>query len=586
MREADLRNLAHYASFSADLQPGQSDGARRGGKWHTAMDAGDRVVITGAKIVDGSGNPWFYGDLVLCGDTIEAIAPAGRAAISGHIERIDATGLVACPGFIDIQSHSIVPFLTDRRSLSKITQGVTTEIMGEAWTPAPFGGHIEDPFRDDWSHIPGERDTWLALAKTWARFGDWLRWLEGEGVSVNIGSFVGGGTVREWGKGLAVGDPNAAERAAMTAMLADAMVDGAFGIATALIYPPGCYAGTEELVALCDVVASYRGIHITHLRSEESRLLEGLDEAIEIARLTGVATEIYHLKAAGRPNWPKMAEVIRRIDAARADGIDITADMYPYEAAGTGLASCLPPWAEADGKLWDNLRDPETRSRIRREMLTPTADWENLGASAGPDGVVLAGLQRPEHQRFLGRSLAEVAAERGQVWVDTALDLLEAEAQNVFCLYFEMSEDNLCQQMRQPWMKFSTDAGGVDPERLGNRGLLHPRAFGTYPRVLGRYVRDVGVLPLEDAVRKMSSAVADRLFLRDRGLLREGMKADVVLFDPESINDNATFEQPHQLSSGVRDVWVNGVRVLDAGAHTGSTPGRWLPGPGYRAPIT
>jgi dihydroorotase/N-acyl-D-amino-acid deacylase len=548
------------------------------------MRAERAVVISGARIVDGSGNPWFYGDVVLRGDTIAAITPAGRAGKSDDAEKIDATGLVACPGFIDIQSHSIVPFLTDRRSLSKITQGVTTEIMGEAWTPAPFGGRIEDPFRDDWSHIPGDRDAWLALAKTWTRFGDWLRWLEGVGVSVNIGSFVGGGTVREWGKGLAMGNPNAAELAAMTALLADAMVDGAFGIATALIYPPGCYAGIEELVALCDVVASYRGIHITHLRSEESRLLEGLDEAIEIARRTGVATEIYHLKAAGRPNWPKLAEVIRRIDAARADGIDITADMYPYEAAGTGLASCLPPWTEADGKLWDNLRDSETRSRIRREMLEPAAEWENLGASAGPEGVVLAGLQRPEHQPYLGRRLAEVAAERGQKWVDTALDLLEAEAQNVFCFYFEMSEENLRQQMRQLWMKFSTDAGGVDPERLGNRGLLHPRAFGTYPRVLGCYVRDEGVLSLEDAVRKMTSAVANRLFLRDRGLLREGMKADVVLFDPETITDNATFERPHQLSSGVRDVWVNGVRVLYEGTHTGSTPGRWLPGPGYRAP--
>jgi N-acyl-D-amino-acid deacylase len=543
-------------------------------------EANGVVVISGARIVDGTGDPWIYGDVVLRGDTIEAITPAGRAEISGHVEKIDATGLIACPGFIDIQSHSIVPFLTDRRALSKITQGVTTEIMGEAWTPAPFGGRIEDPFREDWSRIPGDRDAWLTLAKSWTSFGDWLRWLEGEGVSVNIGSFVGGGTVREWGKGLAMGDADEAELASMTAMLAEAMADGAFGIATALIYPPGCYAGTNELVALCEIVAAFRGVHITHLRSEESRLLEGLDEAIEIARRTGVATEIYHLKAAGRPNWPRMAEVIRRIDAARADRLDITADMYPYEAAGTGLASCLPPWAEADGRLWDNLRDPETRSRIRREMLEPTAEWENLGASAGPEGVVLAGLQRPEHQRYLGRRLTEVAAERGQEWVDTVLDVLEAEGQNVFCFYFEMGEENLRQQMQQLWMKFSTDAGGVDPERLGNRGLLHPRAFGAYPRVLGHYVRDEGVLPIEDAIRKMTSAVADRLFLRDRGLLREGMKADVVLFDADTIIDNATFENPHQLSSGVRNVWVNGVLVLNAGVHTGATPGRRLPGSG------
>jgi dihydroorotase/N-acyl-D-amino-acid deacylase len=362
----------------------------------------------------------------------------------------------------------------------------------------------------------------------------------------------------------------------MTGMLAEAMEDGAFGIATALIYPPGCYAGTDELVALCEVVAEHRGVHITHLRSEESRLLEGLDEAIEIARRTGVASEIYHLKAAGRHNWEKMPEVIRRIDAARAEGIDITADMYPYIAAGTGLAACLPPWAEADGRLWKNLRNPDARGRIRHAMTEPAPDWENLGASAGPEGVILAGLQKPEHWSYLGRSLSDVSSERGQAWVDTVLDLLDAEGQNIFCFYFEMSEENLRRQMIQPWIKFSTDAGGVDPEQLGTGGLLHPRAFGTYTRVLGRYVRDEGVLPLEDAICKMTSAVADRLFIRDRGLLREGMKADVVIFDPATVTDLATFDNPHQLSTGIRDVWVNGVRVLQNARHTGATPGRWI----------
>ncbi|MBW3633397.1 MAG: D-aminoacylase [Chloroflexi bacterium] len=533
------------------------------------------LLIAGGRIIDGTGNPWFYGDVVLDGDSIARIAPAGSVSRTGA-EIIDATGMVLCPGFIDIQSHSIVPFLSDRRSLSKITQGVTTEIMGEAWTPSPFGGRIEEPFRESWPSIPGDHAAWRDLVRSWTRFGDWLAWLEEQGSSVNVGSFIGGGTVREWGKGLALGDATTHEVAAMTAMLAEAMEDGAFGIATALIYPPGCYAGTEELVALCEVVAAYRGVHITHLRSEESRLLEGLDEAIEIARRTGVATEIYHLKAAGRPNWEKMPEVIRRIDAARADGIDVTADMYPYVAAGTGLATCLPPWAEADGRLWDNLRDPVIRARIRQAMLEPATDWENLGASAGPEGVILAGLRKPEHVKYLGRSLSDVSTERGQAWVDTALDLLEAEGQNVFCFYFEMSEDNLRRQMRQPWMKFSTDAGGVDPERLGDDGLLHPRAFGTYTRVLGHYARDEGVIPLEDAIRKMTSAVADRLYLRDRGLLREGMKADLVIFDPVTVRDHATFDNPHQLSTGIRDVWVNGVPVLRNGMHTGATPGRWV----------
>ena len=549
----------------------------------TSASTTDILLITGGRIVDGTGNPWFYGDVVLAGDTIAQIAPSGSAS-HNDVETVDATGMVVCPGFIDIQSHSIVPFLSDRRSLSKITQGVTTEIMGEAWTPSPFGGRIEDPLRESWSSIPGDHAAWRALVRSWTRFGDWLAWIEEQGVSVNVGSFIGGGTVREWGKGLALGDATADEIAAMTAMLAEAMEDGAFGIATALIYPPGCYAGTAELVALCGVVAAYRGVHITHLRSEESRLLEGLDEAIEIARRTGVATEVYHLKAAGRPNWEKMPEVIRRIDEARAAGIDITADMYPYVAAGTGLATCLPPWAEADGRLWENLREPVIRARIRQAMLEPATDWENLGASAGPEGVILAGLRNPEHVKYLGRSLSDVSTEREQAWVNTALDLLEAEGQNVFCFYFEMSEDNLRRQMRQPWMKFSTDAGGVDPQLLGDEGLLHPRAFGTYTRVLGHYVRDEGVIPLEDAIRKMTSAVADRLYLRDRGLLREGMKADVVIFDPATVRDHATFDNPHQLSTGIRDVWVNGVPVLRNGMHTGATPGRWVRGLASRNP--
>jgi dihydroorotase/N-acyl-D-amino-acid deacylase len=539
------------------------------------------TLISGARVIDGTGNPWINGDVLLSGDIIAAVSPAGTAPRDGA-DVVDATGHVVCPGFIDIQSHSIVPFMTDRRSLSKVTQGVTTEIMGEAWTPSPYGGRIADPFRDAFPLMASDRDAWTDLAKSWTRFGDWLQWLEDEGVSVNVGSFVGDGTVREWGKGLALGPASPEELASMKSMLAAAMEDGAFGLASALIYPPGCYANTDELIALCEVVATYRGVHVTHMRSEESRLLEALEETIEIAKRAGVATEIYHLKAAGQPNWPKMEQVIRRIDEARVDGIDITVDMYPYVAAGTGLASCLPPWAEADGKLWDNLRDPTVRARIRAAMLAPATDWENLGASSGPQGVVLAGVRLPEHAAYQGRSLADVAADRGQEWVDTALDLLDAERQNIFCFYFDMSEENLRLQMQQPWIKFSTDAGGVDPAKLDTRGMLHPRGFGTYTRVLGHYVRDEGVLPLEDAIRKMTSAVADRLSLRDRGLLRAGMKADVVVFDPATVADRATFANPHQLSTGIRDVWVNGMRVLDEGEHTGALPGQRIHGPGYR----
>jgi N-acyl-D-amino-acid deacylase len=541
---------------------------------------GEETVIFGGRVVDGTGNPWIYGDVVLSGDSIAAVLPPGSAARGSTA--IDATGMIVCPGFIDIQSHSIMPFMNDRRSLSKVTQGVTTEIMGEAWTPSPFGGRIEDPFRDTFPLMESERERWIELGKSWRRFGDWLRWIVGEGVSVNVGSFVGDGTVREWGKGLEMGPASPDEMQAMEAMLAACMEDGAFGLATALIYPPGCYASDEELSQLCKVVANYNGVHITHMRSEEARILEALEGTLEIARQSGVATEIYHLKAAGMPNWHLMPAVIERINAARAEGIDVTADMYPYIAAGTGLASCLPPWAEEGGNLWRNLADETTRQRIHEEMINPGDAFENLGANAGPENVILAGLRRPEHLPFRGKSLAYAAETRGQHWADTALELLAAEQQNIFCFYFDMSEDNLQLQMQQPWIKFSTDAGGVDPEKI-KAGLMHPRGFGTYPRVLGRYVRELGTIPLEDAIRKMTSSVADRLSLRDRGLLRAGMKADVVIFNPETITDNATFDAPHQLSTGVRDVWVNGVRVLANGAHTGALPGTWVKGPGYSA---
>lgn len=535
------------------------------------------TVIAGGRLVDGSGNPWRYADVALLDGCIADVAPPGVLARSQAAEAIDAMGHVVCPGFIDIQSHSIVPFLTDRRSVSKVTQGVTTEIMGEAWTPAPFGGRIVSPFSDGFVfNDPSIGDEWNRVARGWTRFGDWLRDLEGRGASVNVGSFIGHGTVREYAKGFELGAATADEIATMRRVVAEAMDDGAFGVATALIYPPGCYADTDELAAIMEVVAAWRGVHITHMRSEDARILSALDETLEIARRTGVATEIYHLKVTGEPNWPLMRDVIARIDAARAGGIDVTCDMYPYIASGTGLASVLPPWSEADGKLWDNLADSDARARMRHDIERGEDEWENIGASAGPERIVPVGLFRPEHAGLIGKPLADIATAQGKDWIDTAMDLLLAERQNIFTYYFEMGEDNLALQMRQPWMKFSTDAGGLDPARITGVRPEHPRAYGTYPRVLGRYVREQGVMPLEDAIRKMTSAVADRLGLVDRGILRPGMAADVVVFDPETIIDRATFDNPHQLSVGVRDVWVNGAAVLRDGAHTGATPGTWL----------
>jgi N-acyl-D-amino-acid deacylase len=331
-----------------------------------------------------------------------------------------------------------------------------------------------------------------------------------------------------------------------------------------------------------EVVHQYRGVHITHIRSEGTKIFEGLDEALEIAERSGVATEIYHLKAAGRSNWPKMAEVIERITAARARGIDIAADMYPYDGAGTGLEACLPPWADEDGRIQENIRDPKMREAILAEMRNPSGDWEDLGSINGPEAVLLAQFNKPENRQFQGKTLAEAAVMLGLPWEEAALELLIREESNVFCMYMMMSEDNLRIQFQQPWMKFGTDAGGVDPEVAAKKGLIHPRAYGTYPRILGKYVRENGWMTLEDAVRKASSAVADRLGLRDRGLLRDGMVADVVVFDPETVGDRATYTDPHHLSVGIRDVFVNGAAVLRDGEHTGATPGQRVNGPGFR----
>jgi N-acyl-D-aspartate/D-glutamate deacylase len=542
------------------------------------------VLITGARVVDGTGNPWFYGDVAISGDRIERIAPPGTidAASAGTV--IDASGHVVCPGFIDIQSHSLIPWLYDSRLVSKVTQGITTEIMGEAWTPAPFMGGITKAFGGVLVHRIGDEDSekWEAIGRTWKRFDDWMNAFEEIGGSANFGSFLGGGTVREIGMGEAIGEAGPEEIALMQRAIAESMEDGAFGVATALIYPPNAFSSTEELVKQMEVVARYDGIHITHMRSEGDDIYEGLAETIEIAERTGVITEIYHLKVAGTDNWPKMPTVIERINDARARGIDITADMYPYDGSGTGLAACLPPWSSADGKRQENLRDPEMRAKILAEMKDPQTKWENLGARCGPSNVILAQFNKPEHKRFQGRTLQDVADELGLDWNEAVIELLDREESNIFTIYIGITEDNIKLQVQEPWIKFSTDAGGVDPELDARRGLVHPRAYGTYPRVLGRYVRELGWMTLEDAVRKCSSAVADRLGLRDRGQLRDGFYADVVIFDPETVTDNATWTDPHRLSTGIRDVFVNGTAVVRDNVHTGAKPGMRVNGPGYR----
>ena len=530
-------------------------------------------------MIDGTGSAWFYGDVGIVGDRIARIAPAGMLASASARDRIDARGLVVAPGFMDIQSHSREDFLTgDGRIVSKVTQGITTEILGEGWTNAPANantlagaGDITDPAVQALSRsLMGPRG-----------FDTWLRAMERHGISANVGSFVGATTVRVYAKGQAMGAATPAELDTMRVIMRNAMEDGAFGVASALIYPPGNFASTEELIEVAKAMAPYGGIYITHMRSEADQFLEAIDETIRIGREGGVPTEIYHLKAAGRRNWPKAAQAIAKIDSARRAGLDVQANMYSYVAGGTGLSACLPPWASADGKLLDNLKDPTTRARIRAEMLKENTEWENLCQLGGNDGVLLLGLRKDENKRFIGKRLGEVAATLGKEWPDAIMDLLIAEEQRIGTVYFLMDESNIALQLRQPWIKFGTDAGGLDPDSA--RGPTHPRAYGNFPRILGKYVRDERVIPLEDAIRKMSSAVATRLLIPDRGVLRAGMYADIVVFDPNTIADRATFESPHQLSVGMRHVLVNGTPVVRDARHTGAKPGRIVRGPGYRA---
>ncbi|MDE0461077.1 MAG: D-aminoacylase [Caldilineaceae bacterium] len=533
------------------------------------------TLIRNARIIDGSGNPWQYGDLLLTGDRIEAIAPPGAIPAARAAELIDASGLVACPGFIDIQSHSILSLMIDGRCLSKITQGVTTEIMGEAWTPAPVAGRHTDPMENAILPMPIS-DEWQEKIRGWTRFGHWLQAVADAGVSPNIGSFLGGGTLRHVGKGMEMGRPSSDELDLMRRTMAEAMEDGAFGVSYALIYPPDSYTDTDELIEICKVVSRYNGLYITHMRSEGAQLFAGLEEALTIGRRADLPVEIYHLKASGAANWHKMPSTIARIEEARAHGLDVTADMYPYAASGTGLSSLLPTWTAADGNFFANLEDPGVRARIRKEMLDDPASNGQPSTRGGASGVLPVGFHKEENRSFVGKNLAQIAAERDQDWLDCAIDLLRSEGQRIGTIFLSISEDNLRTQLPLPWIKFSTDAAGVDPAWAAELGPTHPRAYGTYPRVLGHYVRDLRLLTFEDAVHKMTGAVADRLGLRLRGHLRTGYYADVVLFDPRTISDRATFADSHQLSVGVQDVWVNGERVLRNGEHTGAVPGRFV----------
>ncbi len=529
------------------------------------------VVIRHGTLYDGSGADPIVGDLAIAGDTIAAL---GQVQGRGRVE-IEAQGLAVAPGFINLLSHSEVSLIQDPRSQSDIRQGVTLEVLGEESM-----GPLNQAMKQEALEQQGD----IKFPIPWTTLGEYLDFLAQRGIATNVASFVGASTVRVHEIGYANRPPTPEELGRMQELVRQAMAEGALGVTTALIYAPATFARTEELIALAKVAARAGGIYAAHMRSEGNRLLEAIDETIRIAREAGIPAEIYHLKAAGEANWPKMDLALQKIDSARAQGLEIGADMYTYTAGATGLDAAMPPWVQEGGlKAWiQRLRDPAIRRRVAREMRTPTDRWENLYLGAGsPDRVLLLGFKTDSLKPLTGKTLGEVARARGKSPEETAMDLVVQDGSRVEVAYFLMSEDNLKKQIAKDWVAFGSDAASQAPEGPFLKSSPHPRAYGNFARLLGKYVRDEKVIPLKEAIRRLTSLPAAHLKLQRRGRLAPGYYADVVVFDPDSIQDHATFEQPQQYATGVVHVFVNGVPVLEHGEHTGATPGRIVRGPGW-----
>jgi len=537
----------------------------------TGAEIHDLLIVNG-RIYDGLGGDPFLADIAIRNDRIAAIGVNLGAAD----RTIDATGLAVAPGFINMLSWATESLIEDGHSQSDIRQGVTLEVMGEGWSMGPLN-----------DAMTAESLTQQADIKydiTWTTLSEYLQFLEDKGISNNVASFVGATSVRIHELGYEDRAPNEEELQRMRDLVRAAMEEGALGVGSSLIYAPAFYADTAELIALCEVAAEYGGRYISHIRSEGEHLLDAVDELISIARETGIGAEIYHLKAAGKENFGKLDDVFQRIESARKEGLDITADMYTYTAGATGLNAAMPPWVQEGGyDAWaQRLQDPTIRERLITEIATPTDAWENLYLAAGSaENVILVGFKNPDLKHLTGNTLAEVALMRGTSPEITMMDLVVEDGSRVGAIYFLMSEDNVKKKITEPWMAFGSDAASLARDGVFLLSNPHPRAYGTFARLLGKYVRDEKVISVQEAIRKLTSFPAENLSIRDRGALKVGYFADIAIFDPASIQDHATFVEPHRYSTGVQHVIVNGIPVLLDGDHTGALPGRFVKGPGY-----
>jgi N-acyl-D-amino-acid deacylase len=530
------------------------------------------VIIKGGTVYDGGGSDGQHVDLAIKGDRIVGVGDFRKAKAKSIV---DASGLAVAPGFINMLSWSNESLIQDGRSQSEIRQGVTTEIMGEGESMGPVNDRVRE-------HMLREQKD-IKYDVQWNTLAEYLQYLEKHGVSCNVASFLGATTVRENVIGFEDKAPTPQQLDEMRELVRREMEAGALGIGTSLIYPPAFYAKTDELIELCKVAAKYQGKYISHMRSEGNRLLEGLDELIRISREAGIPAEVYHIKAAGQQNWGKIDDLLSRIEAAQKEGLKIRANMYTYTAAGTGLDACLPPWTEDGGypALFKRLRDPATRKKIAAQVKKPADEWENYYLAAGsPDKILLVGFKSQKLKPLTGKSLAEVAKMRGKDPIETIMDLIAEDESRIDSVYFLMSEENLKKEIAKPWISFGSDEASQAPEGVFLRSNPHPRAYGNFARVLEKYVRDEKVITLPEAIRRLSALPAMNLGLDHRGFLKEGMFADIVVFDPAAIADRATYEKPHQYAVGVKHVFVNGVHVIKDGQHTGAKPGRALWGPG------